>query len=93
MSQLLFTHKNYDPFHSYVRLIKYLFKIMLFFYTRTYFSYVFIKNLLRIKQIFFSNSALGGARAKHMFSHFDEDEKFVYVQFVLTFFRMCNRHF
>ena len=31
MSQLLFTHKNYDPFHSYIRLIKYLFKIMLFF--------------------------------------------------------------
>ena len=47
MSQLLFVHKNYDPFHLYIELIKYLFQSHVIFLSENFF-YVFIKNLLSI---------------------------------------------
>ena len=46
MRQLLFTHKSYDLFHSYIELIKYLFENHVIFLKENFF-YVFIKNLLR----------------------------------------------
>ena len=51
MNQLLFTHTNYDAFHSYIRLTKYLFQKHAIF-LNDYFSCVFIKNLLHINPIF-----------------------------------------